>query len=158
MKSNEWNEKSDQAILQRKILALSESKDWEGAKTEWEINTIWYEKSACLCQHSINQNIEIVNIHNNNFAVVGNVCIFHFLGWDLSAVFSNLSAIKKNLDTPWNAALALWVGYKGWFNKYELPLAITHCTGALKTKKKLRDVSIRHAYNNRIIEKLTKSY
>lgn len=151
-----WNEKSDQKKLQERIIELSESKVWEVAKTEWEINTIWYDKAECLCEHSIMQNIEIKNTKNGNLAVVGNVCIFQFLGWDLSAVFSNLNNIRKDLDTPWNAALALWVGYKGLFSKYELPLAITHCTGSLNTKAKKRNQSIRHEYNNRIINKLTK--
>lgn len=147
---------SDQEKLKSITIESSVSKNWDDAKKEWEIDAIWYNKANCICEHPIMQNIQIINKINGKTLIVGNVCIFQFLGWDLSAVFSNLNAIKKNLETPWNASLALWVGYKGWFTQYELPLAITHCTGALKTKTKVRDVTIRLAYNQRIIDKLTK--
>lgn len=149
------SEQSDQKKLQEEIIKLSESKDWESAKQEWEIDHIWWNKSHCLCNHDITQNIRIANTINGNKTIVGNVCINHFLGWDLSGVFSCLSRIKKDLDTPWNAPLALWLGYKNVFSKYELPIAITHCCGSLDTEKKNRSQEIRHDYNKRVLAQLT---
>jgi hypothetical protein len=152
---SERKERSNQVKLKETIIGLSENKDWHSAKLEWTTDIIWWHASHCACDHDIMENIRIVNTINGNTCVVGNVCLFQFLGWDLSCVFACVRSMRKDILTPWNAALAVWVGYKKWFTGKEMPLAMTHCCGAIETKAKKRDRELRTKYNLRILAMVT---
>ncbi len=69
--------------LPKRIIELSESKDWANAVKEWRLSGIElleegeYEK--CLCGHTpIRELCTIVNRRNYQVAIVGNVCIQKF--------------------------------------------------------------------------------
>ena len=42
--------------LQKEILNLSKASEWESARKEWQLNTIWFAETddpeTCLCGHN----------------------------------------------------------------------------------------------------------
>lgn len=77
-----------------KILASSNSKIWESAKTEWKILEIYLDDSpqTCACGHNpIKEIIIIKNIYNNNKLTVGNHCINTIFSENYNKIFHALS-------------------------------------------------------------------
>lgn len=140
------------------IIGLSESKEWDGdelppecyAVNEWDITAIDRKDNACICgKEHIKKNIHISNLLNKNTTVIGSTCVKHFLGYDLTLVFSCLDEIKKNpLKATWNMPLAMWVAYRGLIDHDEFPYVMTHCAGSSF------DEEVRYHYNKKILEKM----
>jgi len=93
--NNEYN-------LTTNILSLSQSKDWNEAKTEWKfIDAFQREDSECLCGKKGIKNVcVIMNINNDNITEVGNCCVKKFLNINEGAMyFTNLNKLNKNIKS-----------------------------------------------------------
>lgn len=91
--------------LKAEMLALSNSADWNEAKTEWELHSVVRvsEEQFCLCgHHPIFQICTLKNQVNTKLADVGNVCVEKFLGMRSKRIFSALKRVRldpsKNLN------------------------------------------------------------
>jgi hypothetical protein len=85
--------------LKHAILKLSKAQDWEVARKEWVLITIYEvgEPDTCLCGHfPIIEICEIENRITGNRADVGNVCIKRFLGFRSDLIFAGLKRIRKD--------------------------------------------------------------
>lgn len=88
--------------LMIEITNLSESKDWETAKAEWQLSHIYEievgeKPGVCLCGH--NPIIEICVLENKsncNTAIVGNRCVKRFLGLLTKSMFVSLRRVTKD--------------------------------------------------------------
>lgn len=128
---------SDQELLRKIVVENSFSKNWDDARTEWDLNSVWHERSSCICKHSINQNMEIKNRHTKKFLVVGNVCIWHFLPRkrdEYATAMSNLRRIKNNVMTAKPSDALLCLAFKlnilSW-KHYNWYLTYTRGTGSI---------------------------
>lgn len=87
--------------FKQKIVELSESKTWEDAKVEWDVDHIDYspEWDSCLCGHPIKELIFISNMRNGNETLVGNCCINRFFEEKrYTKVFNAIKKRKFNLE------------------------------------------------------------
>lgn len=85
--------------LKTRIIELSTSKNWQEAKSEWDLVTIFRttEPETCLCDHNpIFEVCVIRNSSNGNEEEIGNVCIHHFLGLNTKSHFNALRRIHKD--------------------------------------------------------------
>ncbi|MCX2486587.1 hypothetical protein [Pedobacter sp. MR2016-24] len=88
--------------LMTNIVALSESKDWDDAKTEWRFtNAFQREGSECLCgKINITNVCVIVNKKNDNRTEVGNCCVKKFMNISNGdTFFSSINKLKKNIKS-----------------------------------------------------------
>jgi hypothetical protein len=85
-------------VLIPEILALSKSRVWAEAKTEWVLDRIIELPDAegtCLCSHfPIKELCHIRNIETGNMAIVGNCCIKKFL--EIEGASKIFNAIKNH--------------------------------------------------------------
>jgi hypothetical protein len=94
------------ARLRTAILKLSKATDWETARKEWTLRTIYDsdEPDTCLCgHHPIIEICEIENRLTGERADVGNVCIKRFLGFRSDLIFEALKRIRKDITKSLNA-------------------------------------------------------
>lgn len=72
-------QREKQRRLKQVIVAASTVKDWDGARREWELSSVFIEQnSKCACGHTIAENCVIRNVTNDAVLIVGNECIKHF--------------------------------------------------------------------------------
>ena len=86
------------ALLRHELLSMSQSEEWETAKTEWQLHDCFWNNSygRCLCGHDINERCVITNTVTDRAATVGNCCVKQFLGHLTStsdAVFASLKRV-----------------------------------------------------------------
>ena len=86
---------SGPALLRHELMSMSQSEQWDNAKTEWQLHDCWWDNtfSKCLCNHGIKERCIINNIVTDKTATVGNCCVQQFLGHLTStsdAVFASL--------------------------------------------------------------------
>ena len=92
--------------LRKGILALSEAKDWEGARKEWVLVDVYQsgEPDTCLCGHfPIVEICVISNRITHRSTEVGNVCVRRFLGFRSDLIFSAIKKIRKDSTKSLNA-------------------------------------------------------
>jgi hypothetical protein len=89
------------------ILALSNAKEWDEAKPEWELYIVYNDGSnrSCECGHQpIHQICVIRNRKNKNEAEVGNVCVHKFMQLASRRIFAVIrrvrAEISKSLNPP----------------------------------------------------------
>jgi hypothetical protein len=88
------------------IVAQSVSDNWDQARPEWRVATVYdaEEPKECLCGYSPIVEICVLrNQKNRGVAEVGNVCVKRFLGIDVGNVFAGLKRVSKDLDKALNA-------------------------------------------------------
>lgn len=106
MRNARNTENSDQKRLRRKVIENSFADDWESAKTEWELISIYDKDNECICRHKIVENCVIRNRNNANELIVGNVCVNQFKEAELSVPHSCRRSLKqlqlrrRNPDVP----------------------------------------------------------
>lgn len=96
--------------LFKEIINLSESKEWDSAKHEWEVTDIshlseWEEFESCLCwQYPIKEVCYLTNIKNWNRTIVWNVCVNKFLDLDINInkVFQVIKKLKNDNSSSLN--------------------------------------------------------
>lgn len=92
-------EGSDQKKLMEVVMSNSQSKIWATAKKEWELASIYWHESNCICGHYITENCVIRNKLNGKELVVGNICVNKFgeKGLEvLPAVHSSLRRLRAS--------------------------------------------------------------
>ncbi|MBB4515838.1 hypothetical protein [Paraburkholderia fungorum] len=122
------------AILKEEILSRSNSKVWESAVGEWDLDHIFtierneegggvigHGYGVCLCSHQpIVEHCVLKNQANGNEAIVGNVCVKRFMGIDYSLLFDGVSRIRKDIKKAANSALIQFVHARGEITDWEL--------------------------------------
>lgn len=142
--------------LIQEILAKSVSKNWDMAKTEWNLDGISYikppeEPYTCLCGHyPIRELCYIKNSYTGTILTVGNCCIDKFTGLNSKKYFDSLKRVKKDLSNPFNADFIRLMYEKFIISKWERDFYLStwrkrHLTG--------RQFDKRIQINNKIIIK-----
>lgn len=108
--------------LKAAILKMSQSKDWETARKEWSLFSIYEvdEPDTCLCGHF--PIIEICEIHNRitgKTTDVGNVCIKRFLGFRSDLIFDALKRVQQDESKALNADSIVFFKDTGVINSWE---------------------------------------
>jgi len=104
------------------ILKLSQARDWETARKEWSLKTIFEadEPETCLCgHHPIIEICEITNRVTRKTADVGNVCVKRFLGLRSDLIFTALKRIRAEIDKSLNADAIAYFKEKGVLSDWE---------------------------------------
>ena len=88
-------------LLRHELLSLSQSEEWETAKTEWKLHDCYWNDnfSHCLCSHAIKERCVLRNLVTERTATVGNCCVKQFLGHVTStsdAVFASLKRVHDD--------------------------------------------------------------
>ena len=113
--------------LIQEIISLSNSKDWETAKTEWELNQIQFseEPETCICGHyPIIELCILKNVKNANYATVGNSCVKKFLDLPSDMIFNAVKRVKKNLEKSFNKETIELAFKKRWINRWEYDFSV----------------------------------
>lgn len=87
------------------ILAMSNSRDWDTAKAEWQLHFVYDDprERSCECDHApIHQICVIKNTENGNVTEVGNVCVRRFLRLLSNRVFSVIKRLRGDLTKSLN--------------------------------------------------------
>lgn len=108
--------------LRDAILARSQASDWETARKEWGLVTVFEadEPDTCLCgHHPIIEICEIANRLTKRHAEVGNCCVKRFLGLRSDLIFTALKRIRKNIDKSLNADAIAYFREKGALDAWE---------------------------------------
>lgn len=95
MRNARNTENSDQKLLRRIVVENSVADDWESAKTEWELMSIYDKVNECICTHRIVENCVIRNRNNAKELIVGNVCVNQFKEAKLSVPKLCRTSLKK---------------------------------------------------------------
>lgn len=151
-------EQSNQFRLFREIIALSESKDWDEAKLEWDLKRVYREEEplTCLCGHfPIIEICVLTNRNNGNLAEVGNVCVTKFLGLESDLIFSGLRRIAKDGDKALNEAAINYAFEQRWINDWEKGF----CLDTMRKRKLSAKQALKRAQINRLVlTKTTNTY
>lgn len=92
--------------LRDAIISKSVSNDWNFAKLEWRLESVYSadEPETCLCgHHPIIEICVLRNEKNSNHAEVGNVCVKKFMGIASNKVFDCLRRIRDEITRAPNA-------------------------------------------------------
>lgn len=81
--------------LKEAVLEVSCSKNWDEARQEWELLTIYHYPNHCQCGHHIEENCVIHNEKNGNELVVGNVCVNKFGVDRLNVSTNSFNSLKR---------------------------------------------------------------
>ena len=87
-------------MIQR-VIEVSDSKDWQEAKKEWEIISVYEDDDydTCTCGHyPIKEIIIIQNIRNNNELIIGNCCINKFFDFEFKGTRFFGALAKKKIN------------------------------------------------------------
>ena len=85
--------------LESEIIDRSESGNWDEARREWDLETIYDddELGRCLCGHyPIKERCVLRNNINQKEVTVGNICVHQFMGLPSDRIFKSLKKIKVN--------------------------------------------------------------
>lgn len=108
--------------LTKEIIALSISNNWENAKLEWKLKTIFEsdEPGTCLCGHfPIIEFCEIVNVNNGKVVIVGNCCVNKFVGLASDKIFHGLKRVRKDNKKSLNAETIEYSFEHAWISEWE---------------------------------------
>ena len=138
-------------ILMARITEASESGDWQTAREEWALDSVYRadEPEVCLCTHT--QIIEICIIRNRingNVREVGNCCVKNFIGLPSQTIFDNLRRISTDKDKGILLDLARLALRNGWINDWEYDFCLS--TG---TKRALsyKQAAMRRKINDKVL-------
>ena len=144
------------------LLSLSDSKERTLAKLEWILDYIYYIKKwegceTCSCGHyPIQEVCVIINIENNNTAIVWNVCVQKFVNQiDSWNIFDWLKRIFKNLSSWPSKELIEYSFCKWYINDWEYKF----CSDRFGKKKfSWRQLKIRKKINQKILNQIIKHF
>ena len=109
--------------LHQHIISLSYSKDFNIARTEWDLIhvEISEEWDQCPCGHDIKEQCYIRNRITGNETYVGNVCINRFMSIDTSTLFDGLRRIMNDPRANANDAVIEYALRNGYLfeNEYD---------------------------------------
>jgi len=108
--------------LAKEIIALSEASNWDQAKLEWTLESIYKEDEpdTCLCGHFPIIEICILrNKLNSNTAIVGNCCVKKFIGLPSDKIFQAVKRVSKDDTKSLNAETIDHAFRNRWINDWE---------------------------------------
>ncbi|MBF0231347.1 MAG: hypothetical protein HQK63_17435 [Desulfamplus sp.] len=114
--------------LQKKIICLSVSKDWESAQFEWLLYEIYESQTPekCLCGHSpITEVCMLQNKYKKIFVKVGVSCVKKFLHLPSESIFQAVKRIKKYESNSLNRDAINYALEKGLINTWEYDFCIS---------------------------------
>lgn len=132
--------------LTEEILKRSQSKVWDTAKFEWELNEI-YEAEApetCLCGHfPIIEVCILQNKLNAQFVTIGNCCVKKFIGLPSDLIFQAVKRTRKNNQKSLITEAIKYAYEKGWINEWEYNFSVdTLRKTKLSTKKLITHMKV----------------
>jgi len=142
--------------LFEEIIARSEAKNWDDAKLEWalaDITIIEPEDPAetCLCgHHPIREVCTLVNEVNANTAIVGNVCVYKFIGLHSKPIVAGLKRVQADRDAALNEAALNFALAKGWITERDYRFGMD-----TRRKRKFSDAQLkwRRDINRRVLKR-----
>lgn len=142
--------------LIKEIISLSVSDTWEIAKTEWELNEIYFadEPETCLCGHfPIIELCELKNTKNKELAVVGNCCVKKFIGLPSDKIFQAVKRVRKDGGKGLNSETIELAHSKKWINNWEYTFYVDTFR-----KRKLSEKQLikRRQINEKVLLKINK--
>ena len=143
--------------LINEILSLSVSNTWEVAKTEWELNEIYFADipETCLCGHfPIIELCELKNRKNKILAVVGNCCVKKFIGLPSDKIFQAVKRVRKDGEKGLNGEAIELAYSKKWINDWEYNFYIDTFR---KRKLSENQLSKRRQINEKVLLKINKN-
>lgn len=138
--------------LKEHILSLSNSCDFNTARTEWAMIGVEVsdEFDHCPCGQEIKEHCYIRNQLNGNTTYVGNVCINRFIGIETGNLFSGLKRIAADDAANANEDL-IYHAYKlGYIFESEYKFLMET---KLKRKLSPKQIAWKQKINRRIINK-----
>lgn len=108
--------------LIEEIIALSQSRNWDSAKLEWALESIYFGEGqdSCLCGHfPIVELCQLKNKINQNTVIVGNYCVNKFLGLPSAQIFQAVKRIQEDTTKSLNAETIHHARTKGWIGDWE---------------------------------------
>ncbi len=143
--------------LMQEILALSESGSWSIARTEWELNEVYFEDEprTCLCSHfPIIEVCVLRNKLNGNLAEVGNVCVNRFIGIASKIIFDGIKRVAKDTTKALNLSAADYAQRKGWVNDWEHKFLVDTARKKILSSKQM---SKRKQINRTVLSRMKRS-
>ncbi len=138
--------------LKAHILPLSNARDFDAARREWDLTGFEYseEFDNCPCGQQIKEHCLIHNRITGRDTYVGNVCINRFIGIDTGNLFDGLKRIAKDNTANANEDLILHAYNLGYIyeSEYEF-LMDTRRKRTLSPKQ----LSWKQKINRRILNK-----
>ena len=108
--------------LSQGIIELSEASNWDQAKLEWSLDSIYKEEEpdTCLCGHfPIIEICILKNRLNANTAVVGNCCVKKFIGLPSDKIFQAIKRVRSDDTKSLNAESIGHAFRNRWINDWE---------------------------------------
>ncbi|MDJ0275993.1 hypothetical protein QLH51_04135 [Sphingomonas sp. 2R-10] len=136
--------------LKAHILPRSVAKDFESARSEWDLIYVEIsdEPDHCPCGQQILEHCYIRNRLTHRETYVGNICINRFLGIDTGNLFDGLKRIRSDPSANANESVIEYARRKGFL--YESEYQFLHST-KLKRKLSDRQVAWKVKINRRIL-------
>ena len=140
--------------LSEGIVNRSVADNWDEAKLEWRLESIFEsdESRTCLCGHyPIKEICVLVNKNNGSTTEVGNTCVNKFLGISSNKLFQSLKRVKRDPSKAFT------------FDMVDLFHRLGHVTDRQRTfyretwrRRSLteRDMDTRRQINKRILREL----
>ncbi|ADG67933.1 conserved hypothetical protein [Planctopirus limnophila DSM 3776] len=113
---------SNQQKLHEHILCLSQSDDWEHARSEWRLYQIYHSETSLTCpcgQYPINEICVIVNQFTNVTTEVGNVCVNNFLQIASNDLFKSVRYVREDAGRSFNVAMIEYAHQQRFINDWE---------------------------------------
>jgi hypothetical protein len=107
--------------LAQEIIKRSVAKNWNDAKREWALETVYFatEPDRCLCgKFPITELCVLRNRKNDREAVVGNECVKKFLGLPSDRIFNGLRRIQVDAEKALNEDAIRYAHSRGWINDW----------------------------------------
>ena len=108
--------------LSQGIITLSQASNWDQAKLEWSLDSIYEaeEPDTCLCGHfPIIEICILKNRLNANTAEVGNYCVKKFIGLPSDKIFQAVKRVRSNDTKSLNAETIDHAFRNHWINEWE---------------------------------------
>lgn len=134
---------SSQEKLHKHIVALSRSKSWASARTEWELNSIFQsdEPQTCPCgQHPIFEICVIRNRVTGQATEVGNVCVNNFLMLPSTGLFRSIRYVREDGNRSFSEEMIEYAHDRDIINDWERKFSLSirkkrRLSGSQRNKK-----------------------
>lgn len=141
--------------LTTELLRLSQSKNWDEAKLEWDLVDVerMEEPEQCICGHY--PIIEVCTIRNNKTKLesrVGNCCVKKFNNTS-DKIFRGVAKIRKDVEKSLNSETLSFAKQNGWIDTIEWNFYINVLRRRNLSEKQL---NWKKAINKKIIFKINK--
>ncbi len=144
--------------LYQEIIAHSVSNNWDLAKLEWRLISIFHidgDPETCLCGARLSTEYCILrNLHNNTETIVGSTCLKEFLDLPSDRIFECFKRIRQDEQKGLNIETINYAHENGWITDRDKTFSIDTmtCRGFYSNKQ----WAWRIAINNKIVRHISK--